>query len=211
MRLSGLWRQWTACRSGVAAVELAIALPLLVTISMGGLEIASFALANMRVNQIAIEIADNASRAKLTSIGGAAQFREYDVGETFQAADLAYPGMAIFTNGRVVLSSLETNATGGQWIHWQRCRGAKTVGSKYGVQGTGTTGTALAGMGPATSLVTAESGSAIMFAEVYYDYKPVSLPGSTITIYRNAALYVRDDRDLSQIYNPSPAAPVSSC
>lgn len=211
MRLTSFWQTWAACRSGVAAVEMAVALPLLVTVSMGGLELASFALANLRVNQVAIQIADNASRAKLTSISGAAQFREYDVGETFRAADLAYPNMAIFTNGRVVLSSLETNVAGGQWIHWQRCRGSKAVGSKYGVHGTGVTGTALAGMGPAGSIVTAETGSAIMFVEVYYDYRPVSLPGATITIYRHAALYVRDDRDLSQIYNPSPTAAVYSC
>ena len=204
-------RAWTACRSGVAAVELAVALPLLVMISMGGLELASFALTNMRVNQIAISVADNASRAKMTSVSGAAQFREYDVGETFRAAELAYPGMAVFTNGRIVLSSLETNAAGGQWIHWQRCRGAKAVGSKYGIQGTGATGTSLAGMGPVGSIVTAETGSAIMFAEVYYDYRPITLPGATITIYRHAALYVRDDRDLSQIYNPSPTATVYSC
>ena len=204
-------RAWTACRSGVAAVELAVALPLLVMISMGGLELASFALTNMRVNQIAISVADNASRAKMASVSGAAQFREYDVGETFRAAELAYPGMAVFTNGRIVLSSLETNAAGGQWIHWQRCRGAKAVGSKYGIQGTGATGTSLAGMGPVGSIVTAETGSAIMFAEVYYDYRPITLPGATITIYRHAALYVRDDRDLSQIYNPSPTATVYSC
>lgn len=211
MRLNALARAWIACRSGVAAVELAVALPLLVTISMGGLELANFALTNMRVNQIAITVADNASRAKMTSISGAAQFREYDVGETFRAADLAYPGMAVFTNGRVVLSSLETNTGGGQWIHWQRCRGSKAVGSKYGTQGTGATGTAFAGMGPADSIITAESGSAIMFAEVYYDYRPVTLPSAAITIYRHAALYVRDDRDLSQIYNPSPTATVHSC
>ena len=195
----------------MAAVQLAVALPLLVMISMGGLELASFALTNMRVNQIAISVADNASRAKMTSVSGAAQFREYDVGETFRAAELAYPGMAVFTNGRIVLSSLETNAAGGQWIHWQRCRGAKAVGSKYGIQGTGATGTSLAGMGPVGSIVTAETGSAIMFAEVYYDYRPITLPGATITIYRHAALYVRDDRDLSQIYNPSPTATVYSC
>lgn len=211
MRLIALWQRWRANRSGVAAVEMAVALPLLVTLGMGGLELASLALANLRVNQIAIAVADNASRAKLTSISGAAQFREYDVGETFRAADLAYPGMAILTNGRIVLSSLETNSSGGQWIHWQRCLGSKAAGSKYGTQGTGASGTGFAGMGPAGSVITAESGSAIMFAEVYYDYKPVVLPGATITIYRHAALYVRDDRDLSQIYNPSPTATVHSC
>ena len=61
MRLSALWQDLRGSRSGVAAVELAVAMPLLVTLSMGGLELASFALANLRVNQIAIAVADNAS------------------------------------------------------------------------------------------------------------------------------------------------------
>lgn len=192
-------------------MEFAVAMPLLLLLGMGGIELANYAIVNMRVNQIAITVADNASRAKMTSVSGAAQFREYDVSETFRAADLAYPGMDIFANGRVVLSSLETNASGGQWIHWQRCRGAKAVGSRYGAEDTGATGTAFAGMGPAGSLITAENRSAIMFAEVYYDYAPLLLPGGRVTIYRSAAMYVRDDRDLTQIYNPLPTVAVLSC
>lgn len=190
---------------------MAVVLPVMVTLGMGGIELANYAIANLRVNQIAIAVADNASRAKMTSISGAAQFREYDVSETFRAADLAYPGIKVFDNGRIILSSLETNSSGGQWIHWQRCRGSKSAGSKYGIQGTGVTGTAFAGMGPDGSQVTAESGAAIMFAEVYYDYSPVMLSNAKITIYRSAAMYVRDDRDLSQIYNPSPVTTALTC
>jgi Flp pilus assembly protein TadG len=211
MQLSSLARRLQCACSGVAAVEFAISLPLLLGLGLGGIELANFAIVNMRVNQLAIAVADNASRAKMTTVSGAAQFREYDVSETFRAADLAYPAMQVFTNGRVVLSSLETNASGGQWIHWQRCRGSKSVGSKYGTQATGVTGTAFAGMGPTGSVITAESGAAIMFAEVYYDYTPLLLSTTKVTIYRSAAMYVRDDRDLTQIYNPAPTATVYSC
>ena len=112
MHLSRLTRL-RADRSGVAAVEFALALPLLLALGLGGIELANFAIANLRVNQIAIAVADNASRAKLTSASGAPQFREYDIGETFHAAELAYPAMQVFGNGRIVLSSLETNASNG--------------------------------------------------------------------------------------------------
>ena len=53
----------------------------------------------------------------------------------------------------------------------------------------------------------------IMYAEVFYDYQPVVfgdlLPEATI--YKTAAMYVRDDRDLSGIFNPDPQAPVNRC
>jgi len=204
-------RRLARSRSGLAAVEFALSLPLLVTLCMGGIELTNYAITTLKVNQIAISIADNASRAKLSVAGAAPQFREYDVGETFTAASLAYPGLNLYGNGRVILSSLEVNSSGGQWIHWQRCRGSKSAASAYGVQGTGATGTSFPGMGPATNRVTAEAGAAIMFVEVYYDYAPVLAPGSRMTIYRTAAMYVRDDRDLTQIYNPSPMATVYSC
>jgi hypothetical protein len=93
--------------------------------------------------------------------------------------------------------------------------GAYTTGvSKYGTQGTGITGTAFAGMGPSGNVVAADTRAAIMFVEVYYQYQPIffKVGGNTSpTIYRASAMYVRDDRDLTQIYNPSPVQTVNSC
>ncbi len=202
-------------RTAVSAVEFAIVAPLLATMGLGSIELANMSLTYMRISQAAITIADNASRAKQSSSNGGAMMREYDVNESFTQADLEYPGLQIYTRGRVVLSSLEQNGSGGQWIHWQRCRGSYTAGvSKYGTQGTGASGTAFPGMGPTGNIVTADANSAIMFAEVYYQYQPIFFNiggGGAPTIYRAAAMYVRDDRDLTQIYNPSPVATVYNC
>jgi hypothetical protein len=114
----------------------------------------------------------------------------------------------------MILSSLETNSDTGQYIHWQRCFGAKTgYKSSYGKEGDGKTGTAVKGMGPTGRQVTAEAGFAVMFAEVYYDYRPLIFDQfiPDVPIHKTAAMYVRDDRDLSQIYNPSPTAPKNTC
>jgi hypothetical protein len=200
--------------SGVTVVEFALTLPLLMLMGLGGLEIANIAVTHMRINQIAVSLADNASRMKQQTVSGAPQFREFDANEALKAAELQGADLDLPERGRVILSSLEVNGDGGQWIHWQRCSGAKTAYiSAYGAQGTGATGTAFTGMGPVGHQVTAEPGAAIMVAEVAYDYRPLIIDKlfDTMTIRKYSAMYVRDDRDLTGIFNPSPTAPVASC
>lgn len=202
-------------RAAISAVEFALVAPLLMTVGLGTIELANMALVYTRVSQVAIQVADNTSRAKQATGSSGAMMREYDVNDAFAQVSLVYPGLDFYNNGRVIVSSLEQNSSGGQWIHWQRCRGLSTLGSsKYGTQGTGSSGTTFAGMGPTGTVVTADANSAIMFVEVYYKYQPIffKIGGTTSpTIYRAAAMYVRDDRDLTQIYNPSPAATSYTC
>jgi hypothetical protein len=200
--------------SGVAFVEFAYTLPWLMVLGLGGVEIANYSITHMRVSQLAVSLADNASRAKEDIVSGVPRMREYDVNEAFQAAALQSGALDVANNGRLILTSLETNASGGQWLHWQRCFGAKTAyKSSYGKQGDGATGTGITGMGPPGRQVRAESGYAIMFVEVAYDYQALVfdrfLPEGEIR--KTAAMYVRDDRDLTNIFNPSPAATVRTC
>lgn len=197
----------------MSAVELGLSMPFLMGLSLAATEVVNLALIHVQLNQLAITVADNASRAKQTQVTGAPRFREYDVNQVFRAAALQGEDLDIPTRGRVILSSLQVNASGGQWIAWQRCWGNNTWASRYGPQGTGATGTAFDGMGFTSTKMTADSGTAIMFVEIAYDYKPFFL-GSILPaklIRKEAALYVRDDRDLTQIYNPLPTQAVASC
>ena len=209
----GRLRELLRDESGLALIEFGYSLPFLMILGLGGVELANYSITHMRVSQLAVSLADNASRAKQEIVAGVPRMREYDVNDTFEAAKHQSGGLDIEHNGRLILSSLEVNATGGQWIHWQRCFGDANYSSSYGVEGEGATGTSFPGMGPASRRVQAESGFAIMFAEVVYDYKPLVFDRfvSAQPIRKIAAMYVRDDRDLTQIYNPSPAAPVNSC
>lgn len=199
--------------SAVAFIEFAYALPFLTVLGLGGVEIANFSITHMRVSQIAVSLADNASRAKEEIVAGVPRMREYDVNEAFAAAGQQSATLDIGANGRLILSSLEVNDDGGQWIHWQRCFGDSNYGSSYGDEGDGETGTDFPGMGPAGRRVEAEEGYAIMFAEVVFDYQPIIFDRfvDPQPIRKVAAMYVRDDRDLTQIYNPSPGATVNDC
>ena len=77
--------------------------------------------------------------------------------------------------------------------------------------GSGTTMTA--GMGDTGYKVSASQGSAVMFVEVNYKYQPLfgSLFVTPPIIHYTASFVVRDNRDYTQIYNPSPAATRSTC
>lgn len=159
-------------QSGLAIIEFAYSLPVLMILSMGGLEIANLAMAHMRVSQIAMLVADNASRER-TSID------EADINEIFTGAELAGSNLKNFkANSRIFLSDLEPNTqTGtkaGQYIRWQRCWGGGSFTSSYGKAGDGTSDATLAtGMGPTGTKIVSGSGTAVMFVEVVYTYQPL--------------------------------------
>lgn len=211
-RLRGLGRNQDA----IMLIEFAYSLPILMTLGFTSIEVANVAIANMRVNQIAMTVADNLSRAKQSVPLGLPQLREVDVNDALLGAKIqGGAGVPILENGRIVVSSLQRNSSNNQTIVWQRCKGQLTgADSRYGVEGA-TQGTTpgFTGMGTAPNIVQAEAGSAVIFSEVTYNYVP--LVGTWILgprqIRREAAFYVRDDRDLTQIYNPGPAAPVAAC
>lgn len=199
--------------SGLALLEFAYSLPLLIGIGGFGLEMSNLAMVNTRISQAAMALGDNMSRVGVASTLSATQIREADVVDSFIGLKKQTGELQLTEKGRVILSSLERNASDGQWIHWQRCIGKKVIGSSYGVEDTGKTGTAFTGMGPTAAKITAPPDSAVMYVEIKYDYQPLFttmfIPARVITY--EASFIVRDNRDLTQIYNPSPVATKHSC
>ncbi|WP_432769091.1 MAG: hypothetical protein HEQ22_17330 [Sphingopyxis sp.] len=202
----------------VIIIEMAFVIPLLVLVGFGGLEVANLTMSTTRISQIGLSAADNAARIAFGSNLSQPRVREIDINEVFTGVEEQARGLDFRRNGRVILSSLERNPDGGQWIHWQRCYGELDVDSSYGVQGTGATGTGFAGMGPAGREVTASSGTAVMFVEIVYEYQPLAF-GAWLgprTIRSTAAFNIREGRDLAGqngagTFNPAPQAAVSSC
>lgn len=198
---------------GVALVEFAYATPVVVVMGLYGLELSSFALANLRASQIASNLADTTSRIGENIPLANKQIRETDINDALQAVRLQSGGIDIPNRGRVFLSSLESRSpAAGQTIRWQRCLGRKNVASRYGVQGDGATVTTFMGMGDPGRLIAAPPGSAVMFVEVNVNYRPVvheRILGPKV-IRAKAAFLVRDRRDLTPANNPSNPAPTAT-
>lgn len=218
-----------------ALIEFAFTLPLLLAVGCWGVELSSFALANLRVSQYALNLADSASRVGTNDLvnGGITDFREVDANDVLQGARIEGAALNLTTNGRITLTSLEnvqqTYDKNGpvQRIHWQRCLGARggandpgfdtsyqTVSTTAGQDGTqANAGVQVANYGPASAPVSAPLNTGVMFVEINYYYQP--LFG---TVYMNpriihyvASFIVRDNRSFVQIYNPSPTTTGSTC
>ncbi|MDC8753359.1 pilus assembly protein [Erythrobacter sp. sf7] len=194
--------------SGVAMVEFAFTAPIVLAMGMLGTETAYFVITHMQVSQVAMQVADNASRVGEQDVLTSRKVYESDINDSLVGAEKLGEQFAIFQRGRVIISSLQQNADGGQWINWQRCRGAKVFNSSYGVEGDGATGTGFPGMGEAANRITASPGTAVMFVEISYDYDSLTpfdiFDGREIRY--TAAFNVRDSRDLTRLYDDGPSA-----
>lgn len=234
-----LWHRLRFDNSGVALSEFALALPLVLYVGGAGIEYSNLALINLRINQVALNLADDASRVGLTNSAlTTEQLRETDVNDVFQGARLQSGGLNLGTNGRVTLTSLEnvqrifsdgTTATNDtapvQRIHWQRCFGKKSgtgYDSSYGTtaitSGSDATyanrGTAQpTGMGDTGYLVSAPATTGVMFVEVNYLYQPLfgTMFVGPMKLHATASLIARDNRDFSQMFNPTPTATAQTC
>ena len=216
-RLAGLWSRLLAHRSGVAMTEFALSAPLLMAAGLWGVETANQAIVQMRINQIAVLIADNASRIGDNSLLENAEIYESDINDVLYGAHVqGGNAFDFYSHSRVILSSLEVvpETEDQQYIHWQRCMGELHHLSSYGHAGDGLDGS-LPGMGPAGQEIVAFDGEAVMFVEVAYVYQPLVSSAFTTagTLTATAAFNVRENRDLSGIHQADPSAPdrVASC
>ncbi|MBS3927874.1 MAG: pilus assembly protein [Sphingomonadales bacterium] len=213
MTLRNLARRLRRNRSGVAMVEFAIGAPFLLMAGLWGSEMANYALVTMRISQLAEHVADNASRVGDTSTLQNRRIYESDINEVIYGAQLqGGTGLDLYENGRVIVSSVQVSPAGNQYIHWQRCRGAKNIVSDYGAEGADL---GSEGIGPEGEEVQALPDDALIFVELNYTYQPLVSERflGSLDIKAIASFMVRDDRDISQIYQRDPASPdpVQTC
>lgn len=205
--------------SGVAMTEFALTFPFILGVGLMGLEVANRVMVEMKVSQLAAQIADNAARIGEQGVLEDRKIYEGDINDLFFGAHLqGGDSIDLYQNGRVILSSLEVvpGTDDQQYIHWQRCAGTALYSSAYGVEGDGAASDNLPGMGPVGEEVFAFNEEAVMFVEIRYDYQP--LIGAPLTfddgdIHVIASFTVREDRDLTQIYqrDSSDPDPVADC
>jgi Flp pilus assembly protein TadG len=187
-------------QSGLALMEFALSLPILMTLGIGFIELSQYAHAQMRISQIALSVADNAGRVSQS-------IDVTDIDAIMIGARIAGESIDFAQNGRVILSMIEQNGQAtpntGQKISWQRCFGQLNATSSYGAETDGaTSATYVNGFGPTGRKIAAQDLSGVMFAEVVYNYQPLFPISNTLvaslqvnSIRAIAAYPVRDRTD----------------
>lgn len=186
--------------SGLALLEFAFTLPILLAMSLTGAELTNYIITRMRVSQMALHLADNAARIGSGSQLEAKKITEADINDLFTGAQLQSGELDLRLNGRVILTDLEPTASGASTykIGWQRCYGAKTdYTAKYPPSTANKA--SLDGIGPDGRKTIAPDGGVAMFVELYYEYKPLvqSSLAPSANMIEIASMMVRDRRDTS--------------
>jgi hypothetical protein len=238
LRASAILRHLHRSDSALALTEFALTLPIILLAGGYGIELSYYALCHLDVSQYALNLADNASRVGVVGSNSVSTLRETDINDVLQGAKLEGDAINLTTNGRITLSSLENvaqsyDSTVKQRIHWQRCLGQKSspgYDSSYGKPQI-TAGAAApapwnastddkyagivaaTGMGDTGSQVKAPTDSGVMFVEINYEYQPLfrNLFLAKSRIHYIASFVVRDNRDYTQVTNPTPIATASTC
>lgn len=152
-RCRSLWHD----KSGASLIELAFAMPILVTLLLGGVEIARYVLLHQKLDRVSSSISDLVSQAETISIG--------DLQNIFDAAQFVAKPFNLPAEGTVIVSSI-SNPLGGQdsRVNWQESGGGSiTANSQIGTPGSSVT---------LPTGFTLADGQTIIIAEVFYDYVP---------------------------------------
>lgn len=158
-------------RSGHAAVELALCIPLLMALLLGGVEVTRYILVAQKLEKVAITLSDVATQSETISSS------QLDT-IVLAAAQVMQP-YSFDDNGFVIISSVNKNSSGNPVVQWQYTGGGTwTQGSQIGTPGSA------ANLPPGFVLDDQEN---VIVSEVFYNFEPVfaaNIFPASFTIYK---------------------------
>lgn len=201
-------------RSGVAIIEFAYSLPILLALGVTGAETAYYVQTQQQISQIALAAADNVSRVGEAGVLQTRRVYEADINDIFLGVPKQFADDEFYDDARIIISSVEYDADDNIYIHWQRCMGQKDFDSEFGPQGTGLGNDTLEdGIDTGAAMVKPIPDSALIVAEVSYDYQSLFgvSPFTTKEIKAKGVFAVRDARDLTGLYDKTGEDSVATC
>lgn len=152
-------------RGGVM-IEFGFAMPVLVLLMLGGVEMGRYVLLHQKLDRTAMTVSDLVARVQTVSTS--------DLDTVFTAANLVMEPFTLGTQGAVVISSVKEDS-GTPKVIWQRTGGGTlTVTSSVGTQGNNAT---------ISDNGLVDTNQAIVIGETYFTYSPwfiELIPGTTI-------------------------------
>lgn len=149
-------------RGGVL-IEVAFIMPLMVTVTLGGVELSRFVLLHQKMERVAATVADLASQAQTMS--------QNDIDNIMAAVEHVASPFEMATDGVVIISDVGVTGGTDPVVNWQETgAGSLSATSHLGTAGSVAT--------LPTGFVIANDDDVIV-AEVFYNYEPVIIGGVT--------------------------------
>ena len=167
------WQRLRSDRSGIAAVEFALVLPVMLLFSLGVAEVGRFALLNLKLQHVATTMADLASRDEQLTLAA--------VQSMFSAAEHIANPFDIANDGVVILSGAGVEAKAPAAVFWQQ-RGAGKLGQTSGIGKSGESARL-----PADLIL--RDGETVVVAEAIFHYRPWLLRVLPETVLRRVAYF----------------------
>lgn len=118
--LNKLIRRLRGDERGLSFIEMAFVAPILILLLTGGLELANYTMARMKVTRVASMLADLTAQSPVGVL-------ESQITDLFLAANMVTSPMDIQKDGRIYITAVRGGgANVGNSILWQRCDGEQT-------------------------------------------------------------------------------------
>jgi Flp pilus assembly protein TadG len=143
-------------RRGVAMLELALALPLLLVLFIGGYDVVRLLVLNQKLDRLARAMADLATQGRSISTA--------DLQQIYEVTDSVMWPFNFASSGRIVISGLKANGSNVK-VTWQATgAGSFSAASRIGTQG---------GTAHLPSGFTLSGSETSVAAEAFFDFRPV--------------------------------------
>lgn len=159
---------------GGAMIEFGFAMPLLLVLFMGGLELGRFVLLHAKLDRTAMTVSDLVAR--VTSLSTA------ELDTIFAATDLVMAPFAMGDRGVVIVSSVTDNGSGTPTVAWQRSgAGTLSLTSDLGAKG--------ANAVLSDPAMVDDTNGGVIVGETYFDYSPWLIDLIPSTRLRHVAIF----------------------
>jgi len=150
---------------GIAVLEFAIAVPVIVTLLMGTIDLVTYVIAHQRISRAAYTMSN-----LLTQMDKG--LKEAQVSDMMLALNRVSDPYDIATNGKATMTAIIGKGPDGVEpdyfkVAWQRCYGAGTGSSSYGAENT----TVAQSSFPVNTIVT--SSQILIVTEITYNFEPM--------------------------------------
>jgi Flp pilus assembly protein TadG len=163
-------------RRGSVSVEMAMVLPVLLTLLGGAAETVNYVLIHQKVERTSATLSDLTSQST--------RMTEAQMQRLFLAVDRVMQPYELAADGNIVVTSISARGGNAPTIDWQRSTGGGHNVSEIGSEGE--TAELPAGL-------TLRDGENVITCEAWFDYRPVLFTGiiGESTLYRSAVFRPR--------------------